>query len=171
MSYVHHTILLVDSDRDQAHFTRLALERVGVITPVQAVRDGEEAIGYLSGHDPYHDRGTYPLPVLMLLDLNLPRMSGVALLSWLRQQPLLKRLPVVVLTQSGPIADLNRAYELGCNSYLIKPTSFNTLLVMMQGLVQYWLGLNRTPELAATAERNRTAFCGGMGDPQGETGR
>ncbi|MBJ6750273.1 response regulator [Geomonas anaerohicana] len=149
MSYVHHTILLVDSDQDQAHFTRLALQRVGVITPVQSARDGEEAIGYLSGSGAFQDRESYPMPVLMLLDLKLPHISGVGLLSWLREQPALKRLPVVVLTAPVPPADLNRAYELGCNSFLFKPNSFNALLVMMQNLVQYWLGLNVAPELAA----------------------
>ncbi|GFO65708.1 response regulator [Geomonas paludis] len=149
MSYVHHTILLVDNDQDQAHFTRLALQRVGVITPVQSARDGEEAIGYLSGRGVFQDRDSYPMPVLMLLDLQLPHISGVGLLSWLREQPALKRLPVVVLTTPVPAADLNRAYELGCNSFLFKPNSFNALLVMMQNLVQYWLGLNVAPELAA----------------------
>lgn len=147
MSYVHHTILVVDNDADQAHFTKLALQRVGVITPVQVVHDGEEAISYLSGKGGYLDRESYPMPALLLLDLKLPHISGVGLLSWLREQPGLKRLPVIVLTREVPAADLNRAYELGCNSCLIKPTSFNALLVMMQGLVQYWLSLNAPPEL------------------------
>ncbi|WP_224982315.1 response regulator [Geomonas agri] len=149
MSYVNHTILVVDNDQDQAHFTKLALQRVGVITPVQSARDGEEAIGYLSGRGTFQDRECYPMPVLMLLDLKLPHISGVGLLSWLREQPALKRLPVVVLTTQVPPVDLNRAYELGCNSFLFKPNSFNALLVMMQNLVQYWLGLNVAPELAA----------------------
>ncbi|MBJ6800857.1 response regulator [Geomonas propionica] len=148
MSYVNHTILVVDNDQDQAHFTKLALQRVGVITPVQSAKDGEEAIGYLSGRGAFQDRDSYPMPVLMLLDLKLPHISGVGLLSWLREQPALKRLPVVVLTTPVAEADLNRAYELGCNSFLFKPNSFNALLVMMQNLVQYWLGLNVAPELA-----------------------
>jgi CheY-like chemotaxis protein len=149
MSYAHHTILVVDSDPDQAHFTKLALQRVGVITPVQLAGNGEEAIGYLSGKGAFQDRDSYPMPALLLLDLKLPHISGVGLLCWLREQPALKRLPVIVLTSPGPCADLNRAYEMGCNSVLIKPNSFNTLLVMMQGLVQYWLGLNAAPELQA----------------------
>ncbi|HBA86630.1 MAG TPA: response regulator [Geobacter sp.] len=172
MSFVHHTIMLVDNDRDHAHFTQLALQRVGVITPVQVARDGEEAIGYLSGQEPYQDRETYPLPILLLLDLNLPRMSGVAFLSWLRRQPLLRRLPVIVLTQPGPTTDLNRAYELGCNSYLIKPTSFNTLLVMMQGLVHYWLSLNLPPELACDPAglEHPIVPAGGFGDSRPGSG-
>lgn len=160
MSYVHHTVLLVDSDTDQAHFTRLALQRVGVITPVQLARDGEEAIAYLSGAGDFGDRELHPLPMLMLLDLKLPHISGVGLLSWLRDQPALRRLPVVVLTVPVPAGDLNRAYELGCNSFLIKPNSFNALLVLMQGVAQYWLGFNVAPGVGA-----ETAEAGGEYDP------
>ncbi|TGU72507.1 response regulator [Geomonas terrae] len=151
MSYVHHTVLLVDSDPDQAHFTRLALQRVGVITPVQHAHDGEEAIAYLSGAGDFGDRELHPLPMLMLLDLKLPHISGVGLLSWLREQQALRRLPVVVLTVPVPAADLNRAYELGCNSFLFKPNSFNALLVLMQGVAQYWLGFNVPPGVGAAA--------------------
>jgi len=149
MSYIHHTILLVDNDQDMAHFTMLALQRVGVISPVQVATNAEEAIGYLNGEGVYRDRENYPMPVLMLLDPKLPNLSGFEFLSWVRQQPELKRLPVIILTQPGPVIEVNRAYELGCNSYLTKPTSFNTLLVMMQSLVQYWLSLNTAPELCA----------------------
>jgi CheY-like chemotaxis protein len=153
MSYVHHTILVVDDNPDDAHFTKLALQRVGVISPVQTVSDGEEALSYLSGQGNYADPRSCPRPVLVLLDLKLPRKSGMELLAWLRQQPVLKRLPVIVLTSSRELDDVNRAYELGCNSYLVKPTSFNTLLVMMQGLVQYWLNLNETPVVCIGTER------------------
>jgi CheY-like chemotaxis protein len=147
MSYVHHTILIVDDNVDDAHFTQFALQRVGVISPVQTVRTGKEALSYLSGAGDYADPESSPLPMLVLLDLQLPNNSGLELLAWLRGQPVLKRLPVIVLTSSREPADVNRAYELGCNSYLIKPTSFNTLLVMMQSLVQYWLNLNETPQV------------------------
>jgi len=160
MSYVHHTVLVVDNDPDQAHFNILALQRVGVISPVQMASDGEEAISYLSGKGAYRDRESFPLPVLMLLDLKLPRISGLELLSWLRQQPVLRRLPVIALTRPETAGELNRAYELGCNSCLIKPTSFNTLLVMMQGVVQYWLTLNSAPELCAGADSERLGTAG-----------
>ena len=148
MSYVHHTILLLDDNPDDARFVRLALQRVGVITPVQTVSDGEQARCYLGGQGCFADLETYPQPVLVLLDLMANR-SGLDFLAWLRQQPLLKRLPAVVLSSCREQADISRAYELGCNSYLVKPVSFNTLLVMMQTLTQYWLGLNETPQLGA----------------------
>ena len=146
MSYVHHTILLLDDNPDDARFIKLALQRVGVITPVQTVSDSEEAQRYLGGQGTFADAENYPQPVLVLLDL-IASKSGLEFLAWLRQQPMLKRLPVVVLSSCREEDDINRAYELGCNSYLVKPVSFNTLLVMMQTLTQYWLGLNETPKL------------------------
>lgn len=152
MSYVHHSILVVDNDADQARFTELALQRVGVISPVQVVHDAAEAIRYLCGRDRYQDRESYPLPKLVLADWKLPDLSGAEFLTWLRREPVLKRVPVIILAQPSHTADLNLAYELGCNSFLIKPPSFNTLLVIMQGLVQYWLALNTAPELCATAD-------------------
>lgn len=147
MSYVHHTVLVVDNNPDDAHFTALALQRVGVITPVQTVSDAEQAFYYLSGQGEFANAESRPMPVLVLLDLKLPGNTGLELLSWLRRQPVLKRLPVIVLTASRDLARMNRAYELGCNSYLVKPTSFNALVVMMQGLVQYWFSYNEPPEL------------------------
>lgn len=148
MSYAHHTLLVVDDNPDDAHFTKLALERVGVITPVQWVSDCEQALGYLSGIGEFADPESHPLPVLMLLDLKMSRASGLELLAWLREQPVLKRLPVIVIASSSEPAEVNRAYELGCNSYLVRPASFNALLVMMQGVVQYWLTLNEKPQLS-----------------------
>ena len=147
MSYVHHTVLVVDNNPDDAHFTELALQRVGVITPVQTVSDAEQAFNYLSGQGEFAAAERRPMPVLVLLDLKLPGNTGLELLSWLRRQPVLKRLPVIILTASRDLAQMNRAYELGCNSYLVKPSSFNALVVMMQGLVQYWFSYNETPEL------------------------
>ena len=152
MSYVHHTILLLDDNLDDARFIKLALQRVGVITPVQAVSDGAEAQRYLVRHGDYADAETYPQPALVLLDLIASR-AGLEFLAWLRQQPLLQRLPVVVLSSCREEAEINRAYELGCNSYLVKPVSFNTLLVMMQTLTQYWLSLNETPQLCSLDQR------------------
>jgi CheY-like chemotaxis protein len=148
MSYAHHTILVVDDNPDDAHFTKLALERVGVITPIQWVSDCEQALNYLSGVGEFADQESHPLPILLLLDLEMPHASGLELLAWLREHPVLKRLPVIVLTSSGEPAEVNRAYELGCNSYLVRPASFNALLVMMQGMVQYWLTLNEKPQLS-----------------------
>src|SRR5690348_10919286 len=93
---------------------RRAFSRAMLTNPLQTVENGEEAVVYLTGAGPYADRTTYPQPLLILLDLKLPRMSGLEVLEWRRQQdPQLQRIPVVVLTSSRESSDVNRAYELG----------------------------------------------------------
>jgi len=104
-------------------------------------------VAYLSGKPPYADRNRYTLPALMLLDLKLPRKSGLEVLQWVRQQDGLKRLPVVVLTSSRETADVNRAYDLGANSYLVKPVAFESLLEMVKALNLYWMTLSERPEV------------------------
>jgi CheY-like chemotaxis protein len=108
---------------------------------------GEEAVDYLAGGAGFADRGKHPFPALVLLDLQLPRRSGHEVLEWLRaQEEGLRRLPVVVLTSSREPRDINRAYELGANSYLVKPVSFDALLDMVRVLEHYWLALSERPE-------------------------
>jgi CheY-like chemotaxis protein len=118
-----------------------------VANPLQVVRDGEAALCYLSGQEPYSDRNQYPLPVLILLDLKLPRKSGAEVLMWLRQQPLLKRLPVVVLTSSREYADINNVYDLGTNAYLVKPVAFDSLVDMVKTLNMHWIIFNEKPQV------------------------
>ena len=142
-----YTILLVEDDPNDVLLIRRAFRKSDVVNPIQVVGDGEEAIAYLSGRGPYADRERYPLPVLLLLDLKLPRKSGFEVLEWLRQQPGLKRLPVAVLTSSAETPDINRAYDLGANSYLVKPVRFEGLLRMVQTLNLYWLIINEKPDL------------------------
>jgi CheY-like chemotaxis protein len=142
-----HTILLVEDDPNDVLLIRRAFRKSDVANPIQVVGDGEEAIAYLSGRGPYADRERYPLPVLLLLDLKLPRKSGFEVLEWLRQQRGLKRLCVAVLTSSSETPDINRAYDLGANSYLVKPVRFEGLLRMVQTLNLYWLIINEKPDL------------------------
>jgi CheY-like chemotaxis protein len=111
------------------------------------VGDGEAALCYLSGKDPYSDRNHYPLPVLILLDLKLPRKSGAEVLAWLKQQPTLKRVPVVVLTSSNEYADINNVYDLGVNAYMVKPVTFDTLVNIVQMLNMHWIIFNEKPHL------------------------
>ena len=133
------TILLVEDDADDVLLIQRAFRKAKIANPIQAVRDGDEAVAYLSGAGPYGDRRQFPSPVLILLDLKLPRRSGFEVLEWLRGQPGLKRTPVVVLTSSKETADVNRAYELGANSYLLKPVTFEALQEMMRTISLYWL--------------------------------
>jgi CheY-like chemotaxis protein len=141
-----YTVLLVEDDPDDVVLTQRAFKKASVANPLQVVTDGEEAVAYLSGQGRFADRGQYPLPMLLLLDLKLLRRSGLEVLEWLRAQPGLRRLPVVVLTSSKESRDVNRAYDLGVNSYLVKPVAFDSLQEMVQSLGFYWLMLNKSPD-------------------------
>lgn len=145
-------ILLVEDNPDDVLLIRRAFRKAHIVNPLFVVGDGEQAIAYLSGTGPYADRRTYPLPMLILLDLKLPRVSGFEVLAWLRRQPRLKRMPVVVLTSSRESPDINRAYELCANSYLVKPVAFDDLLEMMKTLNLYWLILNEPPDVRSDSE-------------------
>ncbi|MEG5172448.1 response regulator [Microcoleus sp. B3-D7] len=141
------TILLVeDNPVDILLMQRAFRNETFANTSLQIVRDGDAAVFYLNGDGEYSDRDRYPLPAIILLDLKLPRRSGHEVLVWLRQQPELKRLPVVMLTSSRQTPDVKRAYDLGVNSYLVKPVGFASLLEMMQSFNDYWLNYTELPE-------------------------
>ena len=143
-----HTILLVEDNPTDILLIQRAFRREDLShISLQIVRDGEAAVFYLSGEGEYSDRERYPLPMLMLLDLKLPRRSGHEVLGWLRQQANLKRLPVLILTSSRETMDINQAYELGVNSYLVKPVGFRAFMEMLNTLNLYWLILNEPPEV------------------------
>ncbi len=138
-------ILLVEDDPNDVLLIKRAFGKVNIANPIIVVNDGEQAISYLAGREPYVDRA---LPMLVLLDLKLPRRSGHEVLEWLRQQQNLKRLPVVVLTASSESSDVNRAYDLGANSYLVKPVTFDALVEMVNTLNLYWLILNKMADVS-----------------------
>jgi CheY-like chemotaxis protein len=145
---INHTrlnILLVEDDADDVLLIQRAFRKAQIINPIQTVINGDAAVDYLAGQGAYTDRGRYPLPVLILLDLKLPRRSGLEVLEWLKRQPMIKRTPVVVLTSSAEVSDLNRAYDLGANSYLIKPVTFEALVAIIKTVNLYWLVTNEAP--------------------------
>jgi CheY-like chemotaxis protein len=143
-----HTILLVEDDPNDILLTQRAFRKANLTNAsLQVVTDGDTAVAYLSGVGEYADRDHYPLPVVVLLDLKLPRRSGHEILRWLRQQPELKRLLVVVLTSSNQRSDVDQAYDLGANSYLVKPIGLAALVQVVQALNLYWLLLNEKPEI------------------------
>ena len=145
-----HTILLVEDDSNDVLLIRRALRQANLDhLDLQVVSDGDAAIQYLSQATPSADEDQYPRPSLVLLDLKLPRRSGLEVLAWLRQQPYLKRLQVVILTASSENPDIEQAYDLGANSYLVKPINFKDLVSMMTTLHLYWLTLNKRPPLLA----------------------
>jgi CheY-like chemotaxis protein len=140
-------ILIVEDDPNDVILIQRAFGKARILNPLQTVPNGDDAVAYLAGDGPFADRQRYPIPVLVLLDLKLPRRSGLEVLEWIREREGLKRLPVVVLTSSKEVADVNRAYDLGANSYLVKPVSFNSLLELVKSLEVYWLILNQKPDI------------------------
>jgi CheY-like chemotaxis protein len=142
---VNQTILHVEDDEDDVLLFQHACQKAALGCSLQAVRDGVEAIAYLSGADPFSDRQRHPLPELVLLDLKLPRVNGFEVLDWMRKGDRFRRLPVVVFSSSNHEADVKRAYDVGANSFLLKPVDFNALVELARTVHQYWLALNERP--------------------------
>ncbi len=145
----NRTILLAEDDPNDVLLTQIALRKARLANPLQVVRDGEEAIAYLTGDGLYADRSRYPLPMLLLLDLKMPKVTGFEVLDWLRKQPILSRLPVAVMSSSEHDPHIARAYELGADSYLIKPPDAEALLGLVQRLHAFWLIVNEGPQCYA----------------------
>jgi CheY-like chemotaxis protein len=145
-------VLLVDDSVNDATLLRAVFERAGFVEPLRSTQDVDEAIAYLRGDGAYADRSRFPLPTAVLLDVNMPRRDGFELLEWIRQQPSLKRLRVFILSASGRPQDIERAYDLGANSYLVKPRNLDGLLHLAKSLVS-WLRLNHFAA-APTANEN-----------------
>ncbi|HWO69130.1 MAG TPA: response regulator [Actinomycetota bacterium] len=143
------SVLLVEDNPDDVALIQRAFRKANIANPLRVVTDGEEAVAYLAGRGEYADRARHPLPVLVLLDLKLPKRSGHEVLAWLRSQEGLRRLPVAVLTSSREAADVNRAYDLGANAYLQKPVGFEALHELVGTLNLFWLILNEKPDLCS----------------------
>src|SRR4051812_37370748 len=132
-------ILVAEDDENHVFFIRRAFQDAGLLNPAHFVEDGEQAIAYLAGEGKYSNRDEFPLPGLLLLDLKMPNKDGFEVLDWVRAYPTLSALRVVVLTTSGATRDINRAYQLGANSFLTKPMKFNDLVQLTRWVKGYWL--------------------------------
>ena len=124
---------------------QLALERAQANNPLVVVANGQEAIRYLNGDGEFGDRQKHPLPCLVLLDLKLPRVPGLEVLKWIRQQPLLARLPVLIHSSSDQDSDVERAYSFGANAYLVKPVSPAELYENVLRIKKYWIDQDGPP--------------------------
>ena len=143
-------ILFVEDDTADARLVTRAFQKVGLQAVLVRLSNGDEAIAYLSGKQPYQDRSANPLPVIVLLDLKLPRRSGLEVLEWVRaSRDPLRRVPVVVLSSSRQLSDVNRAYDAGANSYLTKPETTEQLLALAETFKAYWMRLNQKPALTS----------------------
>ena len=137
-------ILVAEDDPQHAELILEAFSVAKIANPVFVCEDGAEAIAHLSGEAPTAD-GDGHVPALLLLDLQMPRRSGLEVLEWAKEQPHLKYVPVVMLTSSREAEDMTKAYELGANSYLVKPVGFDALVQVIRTLGMYWLVLNQKP--------------------------
>src|SRR6266700_997931 len=144
-------ILLVEDDSNDVLLLQRAFQRAGLRDCLRVVRDGEQAMNYLSGRGIYADREKFPLPFLVLLDLKMPGTDGFEVLQWARSEAELKRLLIVVLTSSHLQSDVDRAYELGANSYLVKPVEFDEMVNLIKRFEIYWTEINRTPSTPTAA--------------------
>lgn len=147
MSGELRTILVVEDERNDVFFLEYAFQEAGIKNPLQAVADGQEAIDYLAGIGKYANRLRYPVPCLVLLDLKLPLKTGFDVLRWIRQQPPLQALVVIVLSSSRESRDVDEAYRLGARSYLVKPLSMKERFEVAKAIKHYWLHLNELPSI------------------------
>ena len=143
-------ILLVEDDPNDTLLIKRAFQKADLGEILKSVSDGDQAIEYLSGTNEFADRARFPLPFLVLLDLKMPSTDGFQVLQWVRAQRDFKRLLVVVLTSSNLQTDVDRAYDLGANSYLVKPVEFNEMVNMILRFEAYWTEINRFPTPASS---------------------
>ena len=135
-------ILLIEDNADDRDLTIRALKKSNVPNPVAVARDGDEALTMLLGNG----RGGQSLPVLILLDLNMPKKDGRTALSEIKGDPSLRHIPVVILTTSKADEDIYRSYDLGVNSYIVKPVTFEALVDILQTLEKYWFEIVELPD-------------------------
>ena len=138
-------VLLAEDDPADQELTRRALLEDVIKTDLHVVSDGEMALDYLYQRGPFVDAATAPRPDLILLDLNMPRIDGKQVLQQMRSDPGLRRIPVVVLTTSKQEEDIIRSYDLGCNSFIIKPVDLDGFIRAVRELGSYWFQLVTLP--------------------------
>ena len=131
-------VLLVEDNPDDAFFVKRAFASAGLNHPLFSVEDGAQAIEYLCGKGKYADRNVFPVPGLVLADLKMPRVSGFDLIQWMREDGCAKLIPVIVMSSSALPQDVNRAYELGANAYMVKPATYVALERLIRSIAEFW---------------------------------
>jgi CheY-like chemotaxis protein len=137
------TVLLVENNPDDARLVEIAFERAELRHCLVVMTDGLQALDYIKGRGPYADRERHPLPNLILLDLGLPGLSGLELLEDLRRQPGAKDVPITVLSGSNFLRDVTKAYQLGANSFLVKPSDLRKFTLAIKETIEFWLGAGK----------------------------
>jgi CheY-like chemotaxis protein len=147
-------VLIAEDNENDIVMLQRAFRQASITAPIQYVSNGEQAIAYLKGDGRFSRRDEFPLPDLLLLDLKMPRKSGFDVLEWLRTQPSMSHLRVVVLTTSEELRDVNRAYALGAASFLTKPVDFVEFKDTIQAMYNYWAAFNRKPKIERPPQWN-----------------
>jgi CheY-like chemotaxis protein len=140
-------ILLAEDNPDDIELARRAFQKVNINNNIVVTHDGAETLDYLSGKGKYQDRNTENLPHIILLDLKMPKVHGLEVLKHVRENEQTKYIPVIILSSSLDNKDIIRSYELGANSYIVKPIDFLKFSEVVQQIVIYWLTLNEQPIL------------------------
>lgn len=135
-------ILLVEDSRMDIELTLDAFKQARLSNHIEVADNGQQALDYLLGNEQYADRIKHPLPDLILLDLKMPGIDGFEVLSRIKQTPGIKRIPVVILTSSKEEGDRALSYDIGANSYLVKPVAFTGFIDVVRRIEDYWLTLN-----------------------------
>lgn len=150
-------ILVGEDNADDVFLLKHALKKTKLENPVRFVSDGEEVMAYLEGEGRFADRAHHPFPGLLLLDIKMPRMDGLETLAMIRNDPRFRRLVVIILTSSNREQDINRAFDLQANSYLVKPAKPEMMPVILEQIRAYWLGLNHFPKCHGRHHRGSEA--------------
>ena len=149
ISITHPSVLYVEDDPNDVVLMRHAWTKVGGRNPLQVAIDGDAALRYLSGVGPYANRVAHPMPILVLTDVKLLTLSGIDVLTWIRAEPVIHTLPVVILSSSTHARDVQTAYALGVNGYLEKPPTFDGWRKLVASVNEFWLtGAEAPPERA-----------------------
>ncbi len=140
-------ILLIEDDENDVQFLKRALRSRDIKNRIRSVADGEEALDYIFHRGQYSDVNLYPMPGLVLLDLNIPKLDGVDILRIVKKDSRLKTIPIIVLSTSSQKEDIRNCYKVGVNSYVVKPTDFGEFKRVIGDLANYWLSMNRLPDI------------------------
>ena len=139
-------IVFVEDSPEDADLAMRSFKKHKLVNEIKVIDDGQSAMDYLFGEGEYADNGRPVTPKLVLLDLKLPKVNGLQILERMKSDPTLKRVPVVILTSSNEDRDITRAYDLGANSYIVKPVNFSKFAEAIQNLGVYWMVLNQLPK-------------------------
>lgn len=146
-------LLLVEDDPADARLIQRALQKIQLEARIVHVADGDKAVAYLNGENGFEDRGQFPLPWLIMLDIKMPRRSGLEVLQWVRDQEVdVSAIPVVIFSSSSHGVDINSAYEYGANSYLVKPETSHQLESMLNLVKSYWFVASHLPHVGGASK-------------------